>query len=184
MRRIFLAIPAPLEITNYQKKLWELNENFSVIKWTKEFNLHLTIYFIGNIKDEDLDRVIQSILPVIHSQEPFSLAFEKIVFAPAKKSKMIWARFYKNDVFTKFSHAVHDALSDILPENKIYYKEPVPHITLARFNSLKQIQGFTFAENPKVNSLTINSCQIWESLPSDTGVRYHEIASFEMNQKP
>lgn len=175
-RRIFLAIPAPEEIPIYMEKLREINHELSEIKWMRNYNLHLTIYFIGNINNEDFDKVTAAVLPVINSHEKFTLELEKICFAPSKKPRMIWARFHRSSSFTKLSNSIHESLKSIIPQNKFHYEEPVPHITLARFHSIEKLGNFNISGSPELSKIHIASCQLWESVPTPKGVRYENIA--------
>ena len=75
MRRIFIAVPAPPEISAYLKLLKEDNQDISGIKWIRLNNLHLTIYFIGNIVEEDFEKVTDAIRPIINVHNKIALDF-------------------------------------------------------------------------------------------------------------
>lgn len=139
-------------------------------------NLHLTVYFMGNTNNENFDTIISTILPIINSQEKFTLEFEEICFAPTQKPKMIWAKFHKNNSFTQLVNSIHNSLTSIIPPDKFYYEEPVPHITLARFHPIKEIATIHIVPPPELASIPINSCQLWESLSSPNGVKYENAA--------
>lgn len=139
-------------------------------------NLHLTIYFIGNIQSGDFEKVVTTVRATIELQKKFTIEFENICFAPEKNPKMIWARFYKNDSFTQLSNSIHEALKFLMPQNKFHYKEPSPHITLGRFHPLKEIEHINIDTHPKLSEIQINSCELYESLPSPQGVQYTSAA--------
>ena len=176
MRRLFLAVPVPPEVPAYREELKRENIHIDGIKWMRLHNLHLTGYFIGNVEEEKVDEIMQLIRPIIVSQKEFSIDLESVCFAPSRDPRMIWLRFYKNDDFTSLSNSLHEALSHIIPENKFHYKEPYPHITLARFhNSVYnthpiKLPAFT------LSPLTISALELWESKPSPEGVKYESIA--------
>jgi 2'-5' RNA ligase len=176
-RRLFLAVPCPLEVNTYLEKLREANQTISGIKWMWPHNLHLTIYFMGNTKNEDFDKIITTVLPILNSQEKFTLEFDKICFAPTSKPKMIWAKFHKNNSFTQLVNSVHEALKSIIPPDKFYYAEPIPHITLARFHPIKEIENINIGPQPELSKIHVTSCQLWESLSSPNGVKYENAAS-------
>jgi 2'-5' RNA ligase len=178
IRRIFIAIPAPPEISTYLEQLKEDNQKISGIKWMRFNNLHLTIYFIGNVKDEDFEKIVDAIRPIINSKKKITLDFEKIAFAPVQNPKMIWARFHKNSAFTQLVNSLHDALNSIVPESKFYYKEPVPHITLARFHPLKEFEKINIERPLELSQIIITTCELMESIPSPTGVTYKKAAPY------
>ena len=136
------------------------------------------------INSEDFDKITTAVLPVINSQEGFTLEFEKVCLAPSKNPRMIWARFHKNNSFTQFSNSIHKSLKSIIPQNKFHYEEPVPHITLARFLSVKQVENFTIDESTDFSPIHIASCQLWESLLTPQGILYENVAPpFNLSQE-
>lgn len=144
----------------------------------KDHNLHLTIYFIGNIENNDFDRTIQLLTPIINSTSKFSFHLEKTCFAPSQNPKMIWAKFYQNEIFTQLSQAIHKALEEVVQPTKFYYKEPVPHITLARFHPLKDLESLTLSTFIEKTNIPVTSIQLFESISTPTGVRYDNLGSF------
>lgn len=174
-RRIFLAIPAPSEIHEYLNILKRKNQHIPGIKWMKDHNLHLTIYFIGNIDDSDFNKVTELVTQIVSSTEKFSFQFEKIYFAPQEKPKMIWARFQRSKTFTGLSDNIHKVLQSVLPENKFHYKEPVPHITLARFHPIKQLEKFDLPDLKFGKELPVSEIQLLESVSTPEGVRYDPV---------
>ena len=146
-------------------------------------NLHLTLYFIGNIKGEDFEKIVETVRPIINSCEKIALDFEKISFAPSQHPKMIWARFYKNTSFTQLVNSLHEVLNTIVPENKFIFKDPIPHITLARFHPLKEFEKINIERPLELAQLTITTCEIMESIPSPNGVIYIKAgSSLNLNQ--
>src|ERR1051326_2416895 len=80
-RRIFLAVPVPQEIISLQDSLRENNSHLKKVKWMRNQNIHLTIYFIGNIPAEEFEDVVELILPITTEQKEFALRFESLFFA-------------------------------------------------------------------------------------------------------
>lgn len=177
IRRVFIAVPAPPEISIHLEHLKGDNTGISGIKWMRLSNLHLTIYFIGNIKDEDFEKVTDAIRPIINSHNKIALDFEKIAFAPVENPKMIWVRFQKSTSFTDLVNSIHESLKSIIPESKSYYKEPVPHITLARFHPIKEFEKINIERFFELKQLEITTCELMESIASPSGVTYTKAAS-------
>jgi 2'-5' RNA ligase len=175
-RRIFIAIPVPPEIPTYLEKLKEDNRSVPGIKWVKFTNLHLTIYFIGNINASDFEGILNIVRLIINTHKTIVLDFENISFAPAKDQKMIWARFYKNISFTRLVDSIHTGLNSIIPENNFSYKEPIPHITLARFHRIKKNEKIYIERPLELSQIEINACELMESIPSPEGIIYKNVA--------
>lgn len=174
-RRIFLAVPVPPQVAEYRVLLQQVNESINGIKWMRLHNLHLTGYFIGNVPTEEVQDIIDTISPVISLHQSFELQFEDIVFAPSRDPRMIWGKYRKHPAFTELSAAIHSALGKRVEENKFYYKEPVPHITLARFHN--KVYRHSGIQLPPVQlpSLEVNVLELWESKPSPEGVKYESV---------
>lgn len=180
-RRIFFAVPVSPELVRLQDKLREINSPLNKIKWTRNQNIHLTVYFIGNIPAEKFDRVIELAQRVISGQKEFSLSFESLFLAPSSRPEMLWAKYRKNEFFTQFSGHIHSTFSELIPENKFYYKEPVPHITLARFHSMKNYRDIDL-NVPEILStlpeIRIKSCELWETIKVEGRSDYRSAFSF------
>jgi RNA 2',3'-cyclic 3'-phosphodiesterase len=177
-RRIFLAVPSPPEIHEYLRILKEKNQNIQGIKWMKDHNLHLTIYFLGNIESDSFDDIVQLLTPLINSTKKISFQFDEICFAPTEKPKMIWAKFHRDSAFTELSEAIRKTLQPLIPPTKFHFKEPVPHITLARFHPIKNLSSSIFPEFNEQLTIPVTSIQIFESISTPTGVRYDNLGSF------
>lgn len=182
IRRIFLAVPVPNEVAAYRELLKETNRSIEGIKWTRLHNLHLTGYFIGNIPSERFDEVVSAIAPVLQAQSSFTLQFDSISFAPSRNARMIWGRYKKHEQFTALSESMHAALGEYIATDKFHYKEPVPHITLARFHP--KVGKTNPIKLPPVTlpALRVEGIELWESKPSPEGVRYESIATFAFAQ--
>ena len=146
-------------------------------------NLHLTIYFIGNINAEDFEKVLDAVGPIINLQKIFLLHFENISFAPVQNPKMIWARFHKSIDFTNLVNSIHEALKSIVPGVKFYYKEPVPHITLARFPQKIEFKKINIERVFELSQIEIITCAFMESFPSPEGVIYKKATPSFLFQK-
>jgi len=175
-RRIFIAIPVPPEVPPYLEKLKEDNLSVTGIKWVKFFNLHLTVFFIGNINANDFEKILSIIKGIINSHKIIVLNFENISLAPAKNQKMIWARFYKNISFTHLVDSIYEGLNSNFPEYDFSCKDPIPHITLARFHAVKQSEKINIERTLDLSQLEIITCELMESVPSIEGVIYKKVA--------
>jgi 2'-5' RNA ligase len=149
--------------------------------WTRELNLHITAYFIGNIEQENFHAVSEILRGIAIEQVPFVLEFEKISLAPElKKPRMIWLRFLRNELFTDLSNRMHLALRKFIPQNPYHFREPIPHVTLARFNSTFDTSLLDLDVQLEIPAIQVNHCELWESIPGPEGARYISIEKFPM----
>jgi RNA 2',3'-cyclic 3'-phosphodiesterase len=182
MRRLFLAVPVPPEVPAYREQLKEENIHINGIKWMRLHNLHLTGYFIGNVDEEKVDEVMALVRPVISAYHSFSIEFGSVAFAPSRDPQMIWLRFNQSAYFSAISNSIHEALAPLIPVNKFHYREPVPHITLARFHNKVYRQDRINLPAFTLPPLRITGFELWESLPSAEGVKYQSVESIPFSR--
>ena len=177
MPRIFLAIPLSEEIKNTIFQLAQLNTEVEKIVWMKPENLHITIYFIGQASKENTPLIIDRIKNILKDQNSISIQFEKFCPAPTEKPRMIWARFVRNIDFKSLSNKIHKQIKEFIPNNPFYYDDPIPHITLARFNSTFDHSLIRFPD-VDLKEIQIKECELWESVSTKDGVKYESRERF------
>lgn len=189
-RRIFIAINLPEKIrnqlVNYQKKWPELP-----IRWTKKDNLHITLVFIGYVKDEEIPEICQIVEEIAGKNNIFTISLNKIVYAPPKKMppRMVWVSGEKSEQLTKLQRASENSLlasplrGDIKQGKRLYS----PHVTLGRIKrwDFKQLE---IEERPNINedvsfSFEVNSIEIMESQLKRTGAEYTVLESVPLGNK-
>jgi RNA 2',3'-cyclic 3'-phosphodiesterase len=178
MPRLFLAIPVPAEYPAYREQLKEANKDIEGIKWMRLHNLHLTVYFIGNVADEAAGSIPSIVNPLLTGREPFTIQFESIAFAPSRDPRMVWARFCKHPAFTDLANDLHGALQVIVTGSDHHYNDPYPHVTLARFHNKIHRSSKIVLPQVELPSLPIDAIELWESVPSPEGVRYQPVERF------
>lgn len=180
-RRIFLAVPAPAEVLSLQDKLHAENSSLKRVKWMRNHNIHLTIYFIGNIFAEQFDDIVELITPVIIEQKEFTLQFDSLYFAPSGKPEMLWVKYKSHGSFSFFAESIHNTLCKFLPKNNFYRKEPIPHITLARFRSMKNHNDIRLPAKISLPDIKINYCELWESIKTEGRSDYKSMMQFNFD---
>lgn len=187
VKRVFLAINLPQDI---KKILSEFKSKFSEIpaKWVEPKNLHLTLVFLGYLKESYLQNVIEITKNVSSSYSPFSLKISKVSFAPPKMKipRMIWAYLEKS----KELFELEKDLKTKLIENKIPFlkeeREFFPHITLARIRKwefLRQDPEEKIEINEELDlSFDVNSIEVMESKLKRPSPEYFVLASFKLSE--
>ncbi|MFW6132293.1 MAG: RNA 2',3'-cyclic phosphodiesterase [Planctomycetota bacterium] len=103
------------------------------IRWTAPDNLHVTLHFLGEVEDERLTELCETIAAAAGEIEPFDFAVEGALCVPAggRKLRMIWANVAEQ---TGRLAALHAALGNVLEGLGFRQERRAfrPHITLAR----------------------------------------------------
>ncbi|PIR91382.1 hypothetical protein COU02_00430, partial [bacterium (Candidatus Gribaldobacteria) CG10_big_fil_rev_8_21_14_0_10_37_46] len=103
--RIFIAINLPEKIRNELEKLEkETAELFpqetsgGLVRWIKKDNLHITLLFLGFLKEEDIPQICQIVKEISKIQTIFSLEFKKVLYGPPNKipPRLVWVELGKN----------------------------------------------------------------------------------------
>ena len=173
-KRLFVGIPIPSYLTDSLCAFRQKHKDAEGIRWVQRENLHLTICFIGNINPNRLDEIIGNTKKVLRDAEPFALIFEKLCLAPAGKPYMIWARFEQNEYFRELAT---DTCRILIPEQPVR-KNPVPHITLARFNKPSYSGNIDLKTQIENGEIEVKEFVLWESIQKSNGVLYKKIEEF------
>jgi 2'-5' RNA ligase len=94
MRRIFVAVDisdrARQRTADYISELRE-TRSLGGISWVNADKLHLTLRFIGNCNDDELEKVISSAQSVAQDSGPLTLSISGTgVFPNAKRPRVLW----------------------------------------------------------------------------------------------
>lgn len=182
-RRLFVAIPIPVLVREGILRIREVNSFQKKVVWTREPNLHITVYFIGNIRSAEILAVTRIVRDVVAEQVCFKLSFENISLAPNdKRPRMIWLRFYRNEFFTDLANRVHLSLRGFISKNPYHFLEPIPHITIARFNSTFNHSQLKLDVSLELPPIEVKYCELWESINTFQGVQYIPIEKFTLNK--
>jgi len=196
--RIFIAINLPQDIKDqlrdYQQrqadKFASAMEDTSrgvPIKWTDPENLHLTLAFLGNIKDKNVEAVFSPVQQTAEKNSSFQFNLERAVYGPpgVTPPKMIWGLVEK----TPELEATKKDLDQALEQAPEFFfqrekREFSPHITLARFKMV--LWKLIEPENqPEVTedlnlSFTAESIEVMESVLKKEGPEYKVLKSFTL----
>jgi 2'-5' RNA ligase len=177
--RIFIAINLPEKIKNelisFQNKWPELP-----IRWTKKENLHITLVFLGYLRDERLGEVCKITKEVASKHHQFLINMNKIYYGPPKKSppRMVWVEVKKNEILAKLQSELESSFlrrnMKILAESET--RTYSPHITLGRIRQW-EFRKMEPEERPEINeeinlAFKVNSIEVMESQLKRSGAEY------------
>lgn len=180
--KVFVAFPVPSIHAEELKIIQQRNAVLNGIHWTPLPNLHVTLFFLGEVFEESIPDINIALLNVTEYAESFNLKFEKIVLTGKKKYRgMIWVRFFKKDSFTNLSMNLHQAVKSFLI-NQPVLKDSIPHITLARIKKDAEIEKIDLSFANKFSLPEIKFCELWKSIQTKEGVIYKPLERFEFKR--
>ncbi|WP_313757292.1 RNA 2',3'-cyclic phosphodiesterase [Tissierella sp.] len=182
--RVFLAIEFTGEIKEYLYKIQQIVKKHSTTgNFTNKENFHLTLRFIGEVKDDELNKLKEVLDHILLNQESFQLVFNQLGEFTRKNKKIIWIGLQSN----KELDLLYSNLEERL-EIYGYQKEErgfVPHITLGReiilTEELNKIEKL--AKIHKVEMI-VDKVSIMESTRKDGKLTYVPIYVKRINSKP
>jgi len=130
--RIFVALPLPSHIKQ-ELEHWQL-QNQSTLqfrKWTHPEDLHITLQFLGDTTNEQLEQLIVQLGSIQHS--PFQLQLSSFgSFGPSSAPRILWASVSGElQSLTQLHRKVLEQTEKVgfIAEERRYQ----PHITVARY---------------------------------------------------
>jgi RNA 2',3'-cyclic 3'-phosphodiesterase len=181
MTRLFIAAPIPDELKLYLSTQASRYQD-EAIRTVPESNLHLTLFFIGNVPVEKLISIREVTEHIARQFAPFDLDLQAIEPGPKPRSpRLIWARFAESEPFTQLSRSLTQALSDQSPIDRA----AIPHITLARFRkdrpAPRGLETIT-PETPVV--LPVREIAVWHSELASPHPRYSIMHQYQLSGNP
>jgi 2'-5' RNA ligase len=184
--RLFIAINFPEKVrSEIEKTREESVAKFPQVAWTKKENIHLTIKFLGHIKNESIvEKIKEGIEKSTEGIKPFELVFDKIGYF-AREQLIIWLGA-KTDPQLQLLVKRLDGEMEKLGFRK-ERKEFAPHITLGRGKRLdsKILQEIKQAINSSQFVLPkpffVSQIILMNSTLSPKGPVYNPISQFALS---
>lgn len=181
MIRLFLALNIPDTI---KSELIELRNSVagSNFKWEEKEKLHLTLKFIGDVPEENLNNITSELNFLSHFSS-FKCVIKNFgFFFRDYKPTILWAGLKIDESIFKLIDKVETVLEkfNIKKENRKFN----PHLTLLRIkqdpgnNFVNSFKNFTF--EPLV--FTANSISLFKSELHSSGSKYFEIKNYKLKE--
>lgn len=154
----------------------ELDYGFNKVEPDK---MHITLQFFQNVKDEEVDEVIEAMRDV--DKDPFSLEIKGAGVFPSKDYiRVVWAGVKSEDIHElKERVSNHSVPSD---NNHDFH----PHVTLARVDKISRRDKKEFRkkleeyEGERIGELEVNSVKLFESVPTGNGNEYRLLEKVKL----
>ncbi len=146
-RKIYITINLPNQI---RRRLVKSGEKWQTlpVKWTKEENLNISLFFLGYIDNAVVADVCQKVREAVLEIELFDLEFEKIALAPsAEKPQEFRVVGAASEKLKSLCEAIEKELEIFVSEKKTFS----PHITLGKIRKEKWEE---LANKPQIDEKT------------------------------
>ena len=152
------------------------------IKWVDTSTLHLTLIFLGDTENNQINQISAELQKVLQSVPQFSIRIKGLGTFGRPDPKVIWAGFESNDSLLALKHKVDETLLPFGFEdvNKVYS----PHLTLGRVKFLKskqQLQNSLQVYKDKAfQDVLVDKVIFYQSTLTTKGALYRPIKIFPL----
>jgi len=183
MLRLFIALLLPEEAKNYLSELLaDLKPRGRGVKWVNPHNLHLTLKFIGDRPQKDVDIISDKLSSAIAGQSKFSIVFKGCGGFPNLHSpRVLWVGLDGAQPAVDMAAKIDKSLTPlgISPEKRPFS----PHLTLGRvkaFGQLSDITDYMSAINLNWPAVTLEKVALVKSTLTPDGPIYENLKQFEL----
>jgi RNA 2',3'-cyclic 3'-phosphodiesterase len=180
MTRIFISLDLPREVMNEIKRVQKIIHEKTLItgKFTETENLHLTLKFLGEVEEEDIEKIKEKLREIKFS--PFEGRLMELGVFSEKIIRIIWIKFGGKGVFN-LQKEIDLKLKDMFgPEERF-----MSHITLARVKKINDKKGFLdYLSSIIVKDIrfNVNNFYLMKSELKSSGPVYTEIEKYELRR--
>ncbi|MFA5746837.1 MAG: RNA 2',3'-cyclic phosphodiesterase [Candidatus Paceibacterota bacterium] len=183
--RLFIAINLPERIKN-RFESYENSWTDLPAKWTKPYNLHITVLFLGNVAEENIPAVLEIAKGLAEKYPPMQIKLNKISYGPPKKvpPRMVWITVEKNELLAQLKNDLEKVLTEQNVHFQIEDRGFNPHITFARLNNF-ELRQMNPEEVPQIDEdinfdFEAKKIDVMESELKKSGSRYEVLGSFDL----
>ena len=177
--RCFVALPLSNKIVNGLNEIQNgLSKSGFKLRWVKPENIHLTIAFMGEITQEQVDKIGIGLEEIAKDFQPFEIVIGKLgAFASPKNARVVWVGCREeNGLLRNLQKAVVKMIKaeNIPLESKKFH----PHLTLGRANPpIKKLAVPENIWNCSPGILNVTEINIYQSNLSSDGASYSILKS-------
>jgi RNA 2',3'-cyclic 3'-phosphodiesterase len=144
--RAFLAIPFSAASANFIKEIQQtLSQANADVKWVEPHNIHLTLKFLGDIKEKSIRPLVGYLTDGLKTKKIFTVRLNLLgAFPSPKKPRIIWVGMEKGASETiELARTAEESagLIGIKKEERPFS----PHTTIGRVRSFKNLTALTSA---------------------------------------
>ena len=183
--RCFCAVNLSEEVRNniavFQS---DLKRNIPNVSWVKKGNFHITLKFLGEKRNVEIDRISDVLSKVSTRLMAFNIVFGSLGFFPAPlRPRVIWVGLRSGaEEMIELNKHIEDNLAKIKIRRDSKFH---PHITLGRIrkwvlNEDECRELINQNQQSDFGSLRVKSVSLMRSTLKSTGAEYSEIGSFDL----
>ena len=177
--RAFVAIKIPDSIKERIAKIEKELEGIQGVKWVKPDNIHLTLKFLGEVRESQIGELNLAIKSCIRGIKPFRISFSEIGgFPNLRHPKVIWVGVKEGmDILIELINRLEQEFSKLgfKPETR----EPSPHLTIGRIKKNKIVDAELKLRIFETSSFIADKVYLIKSTLTPDGPIYTDITAIQ-----
>jgi len=183
--RTFIAIELESEIKkNLSLLIEKLGQKRENIKWVRREGMHLTLKFLGEIKEVQIPEVDNTLKKITENIKPFILKIKGTGYFPVQKRspRVLWVGVEAEKTLYTLQEQAESELEKIgFPREKRAFH---PHLTLGRVKTSsfvrETIQEFKKYQEKHFGEMTIDKIIFFQSVLKPSGAEYYVLSEYQL----
>ncbi len=183
--RLFVGVNIPKkQRTRVHRSIRSLREDGLPVRWIDPDNFHVTLKFLGDVRRERIDSVVEALDRVGASTAPFTTTLGGFgAFPTVRRPRVIWVAVDATPEFRCLKQDLEWALGEVGfdAETRAFH----PHVTLGRAQGSGGAGAFRdldrrLAELDFTSDLRIHSLDVMRSHLTREGAKYSVLSSVRL----
>jgi len=182
--RAFIAVdlddPVIEEICN---AIGILKSRITEIRWVKKESLHLTLKFLGNIAESQVESIVAALEQPLRLFSPCIISAKDLgVFPDFRRPKILWVGL-SGDRLADLAAKIESALMPLgfVPETRVF----TPHLTIGRWRERSRPAKNLRQEIANWNDFEFGACAVrqivlFQSVLKPEGASYRELRTIQL----
>lgn len=182
---MFIAAEVGEDIRNRCAELMEtLKGSGADIRTVSPENLHITLKFLGDVREDYVKKISDILRELCEDREPFTAGFSTIgYFGSPRFPRTLWVGISEGrEVISGLSRKLNERLSWVNREDR----KPRPHLTLARVRSLvnseRLVETIQSIRDVKLGETHVKELKLKSSVLRPEGPLYSDIEAFMLGK--
>jgi 2'-5' RNA ligase len=119
--------------------LKRLRQTNAAVKWVEPENLHLTLKFLGEVPEEQIEAIVEALRAIAQATAPFPFTVKGVGgFPDLRRPRVLWVGVEPTPPLMRLQQIVEQAMERLgfPPEERAYH----PHITLGRVKAMAGLE--------------------------------------------
>jgi 2'-5' RNA ligase len=184
--RSFIAIDITAEIKAVIGGIVRKAGESAGIRWVPENNMHLTLKFLGEVKEDIVPAIAQILHAAAVKQKPFSVGIRGAgAFPNLRRPNVLWIGFEASSTLKVLFDDMETGLAELGIAKEV--RPFSPHLTIGRVRDLKGIdpvvRELSTYKDTFFGTIDVREILLMKSVLKPAGAEYSKVAVIELNKE-